>query len=694
MRRNTGKLILLFLAVVLAGAAAVMLTGRNRKEGDGTAVLSRTAERETEPVYTPAVPDPEAPDKKESVHVSADAAGRPLEITVETTLKNPGGNLEPIPDASALKDIRNREGDEEYTVQDGILLWENHGEDILYEGTFDGELPVTVEIRSWLDGEELPPAGLAGKSGHVKLRFDYHNRTSETVIVKEAEYRVPVPFLAITAMFLPSDTFRNLSVTNGKKLEMDDRNVVIGCAMPGLASVLHLSAWEVTEEIEIPEYVEVEADVTDFALDFTATILTNRLLEELEEKDLSEIDDMVDGMDDLKEAVDELADGTGELADGLRDFQDILRQYHDGVKGVSDGAAALNKGLKTLSRNKGALLKGAKALEGSLKQLAQGMDLSIPGVSEEEVKEITSTLDGLVKNGKKLQKKLEEAGVGKEQWEALSKEAEAYAQAMKKAVKKARKDLKKVDLSELEESMNKKARSQAEAALDKVLGDMDLTEKQKKKIKKKIRKSIDIHGMSDEADACLRVALSDLDSLPELSLPEADFDDKGLRKLIGKMEKQVKSLASHTDTYGKIFDQLLTLDATVQTVKAGFMALADGATGLRKGIQAFNKGIDQLTKGSSELKAGAAELADAGGELADGLDEVIDAVEEMSEGIGEFRDEGVKDLSDLAGDDLQRIVDTLRALQKADLRYENYGGILAGKTGEVRFLIETEEIEK
>ena len=46
------------------------------------------------------------------------------------------------------------------------------GEDISYEGTSNQQLPVTTKVTYYLDGKEIKPEDLAGKSGKVKIRFD------------------------------------------------------------------------------------------------------------------------------------------------------------------------------------------------------------------------------------------------------------------------------------------------------------------------------------------------------------------------------------------------------------------------------------------------------------------------------------------------------------------------------------------
>lgn len=167
-------------------------------------------------------------DKTETVYVKADAEGSVQDISVETVLRN-RNNGEDIPDYSTLSDIKNMEGDEEFTQDsDGMILWENNGENISYKGKSDQELPVSVKISYYLDGKQAAPEEIAGKSGSVRIRFDYENHTSEKVTVAGKTVDVQTPFVLLSVMFLPSDTFSNIKVTNGKVMTSGDDNIVLG----------------------------------------------------------------------------------------------------------------------------------------------------------------------------------------------------------------------------------------------------------------------------------------------------------------------------------------------------------------------------------------------------------------------------------------------------------------------------------
>ena len=381
--------ILLSAALLLSACGQAASTAESTA-ADAPAAVTETAAQTTAPKTTPG-----GVDKSETVYAKANADGTVTETTVEAVLKARYGDT--IPDVAALRDIINKEGDEEYTTgADNALTWQNSGNAITYEGKSDAALPVTTRVTYYLNGVETAPDDLAGKSGRVRIRFDYTNHTSETVTVDGQEYTVCVPFTAITAVILDVDKFSNIEADNGKVMELDGTTAVLGTAMPGLADSLRLTEFEPLEDTEIPAYFEVSADVTDFSLDFTATILTPSALDDLDTGDLSDLDDLSDTLDDLTDAADELVDGTGALADGVQALYDGFRQYADGVQGLNEGAEALADGLTQLYTSGTALVDGANALRDGLSTVSSAvgsMTSGDAGSSEETMAAMESQLE-------------------------------------------------------------------------------------------------------------------------------------------------------------------------------------------------------------------------------------------------------------------------------------------------------------
>ena len=121
--------------------------------------------------------------KVETVYVTADASGSVNDVIVSEWLKNATASSE-LTDTTELKDIVNVKGDESFTENgDGTVTWNADGSDIYYQGTTDKELPVDMKITYTLDGKEISPADLAGKSGKVTIRFEYENKAKQTVDV-------------------------------------------------------------------------------------------------------------------------------------------------------------------------------------------------------------------------------------------------------------------------------------------------------------------------------------------------------------------------------------------------------------------------------------------------------------------------------------------------------------------------------
>ena len=221
--------ILLSAALLFSACGQAANMAETVATADAPAAVTETAAQTTAPKTTPG-----GVDKSETVYAKANADGTVTETTVEAVLKACDGAT--IPDVAALRDIINKEGDEEYTTgADNALTWQNSGSAITYEGKSDAALPVTTRVTYYLNGVETAPDDLAGQSGRVRIRFDYTNHTRETVTVDGQEYTVSVPFTAITAVILDGDKFSNIEADNGKVMELDGQTAVLGTVMPGLA---------------------------------------------------------------------------------------------------------------------------------------------------------------------------------------------------------------------------------------------------------------------------------------------------------------------------------------------------------------------------------------------------------------------------------------------------------------------------
>lgn len=310
--------------------------------------------------------------KEETVYVFADASGRQSKLLVNEKLKN-ATNQKTISDISNLKNISNLNGDETFTASGSKLSWAADGNSITYQGTSDEAAPVTMKVTYYLDGKEISADQLAGKSGKVKIRFDYTNNLKKTITVNGKSKQAYVPFTMITGMMLPNDNFSNVEVTNGKVVEASDSNVVVGITMPGLKDSLNISFDGKKADLDIPEYFEVSADVTDFSLDMTLSVATSNLLTDANLDDIN-LNDLNSQINTLSDAGNQLADGATTLSDGIAQLQSNVPDLTSGVAQLDDGAGTLQSGLSQYTDGVASAADGVAALDAGANQLSSGIN--------------------------------------------------------------------------------------------------------------------------------------------------------------------------------------------------------------------------------------------------------------------------------------------------------------------------------
>ena len=320
--------------------------------------------------------------KEETVYVNAGADGSVEKVTVSEWLKNDGSSKE-INDESNLKNIENVKGDETFSVNsDGSITWNAQGNDIYYQGESDKELPVSVKITYSLDGQEIAPDELAGKSGKVQMRIDYSNHSVQEMEVNGEVRQIYTPFMMTTGVILPTEKFTNVTVENGKVISDGNNNIVVGIAFPGLDQSLDLSGIDGLEDKKIPDCVVISADVEDFSLALTATVATTGILSEFGLDEVGNLGDLNESLDKLSESSQTLVNGSGELLDGVVQLGSACDTLVQGLKSADSGAGELKAGIDTLNSKKGELIEGAKALENGLGQLDAGALELMSGVGE------------------------------------------------------------------------------------------------------------------------------------------------------------------------------------------------------------------------------------------------------------------------------------------------------------------------
>lgn len=314
-------------------------------------------------------------DKVEVVYVSGDAYGGVEKIEVETTLKaKENGELK---DVNVLNNVINTSGDEDHEIRDNTLVFENHGSDITYKGNINKDLPVNVKLTYNLDDKEVKVEDLAHKSGHLKMVVDYTNNTK-------------IPFLCLTTMML-SDSFSNIKLENGKLLSLGDTKMVVLYGEPGLKENLMLYKVDTFDDIKLNDSAYIEADVEDFTLDYTATIISNGLFKEIEDADLNELSSSLNDLSDLNEKIDDIKDASSKLKDEGNNLKDGVNKLNDAINSLDSGISEYNTNINQI----GSMVDSISLLVSSIDDLLK--DASITELKD-NMNILTTMLDSIETN--------------------------------------------------------------------------------------------------------------------------------------------------------------------------------------------------------------------------------------------------------------------------------------------------------
>lgn len=380
-----------FVVGNIAGTSANVQAADNK---DKSTEIKKTSETKTSSTATPT--------KDETVYVKVDDAGNQKDVTVSDQLKNIS-SLGTIDDVSDLKDIKNVKGDETYSENNGKLVWQGDKKDICYQGTTTKKIPVGMKVTYELDGKKVSADDLEGKSGHLKIHYEYQNTSADS-----GKY---TPFLMATGLLMDGEKFSNVTVDNGKVISDGDRDIVIGMGLPQLKEQL-TSVSSKVDDLDIPDSFTVEADVTDYEKVEAVTVATNEVFNEVGTDKFDSLDELKDSMTELQDASNKLVDGSGQLKDGLDTLLSSSGTLVSGIDQLASGgntlaggtgslvsgADTLNAGLQTASSKvSGTLLPGVKALDLGVSQMQSKL------AAKDALPKLTTgvaTLDAALNTGK------------------------------------------------------------------------------------------------------------------------------------------------------------------------------------------------------------------------------------------------------------------------------------------------------
>lgn len=663
--------------------------------------------------------------KNESVFVTLSQDGSQREAIVSDWLHSDSG-IKNVQDKSIIKNIVNLKGNEVPVINGDKVEWNSESNDLYYQGNTDKETPISVKIRYYLDGKETKPEDMAGKSGTLRMKIDYINRDIHSVNINGKNRNIGTLFTTITVVNLPNDFFTNVKVNGGQVLSDGNRQVVGFVCFPGLKESLEMGS----DLVNIPETLEITADVKDFRMGPVYITATPELPDIKGLKDANNITELINGISQLKDASQKLSDGAAKLAEGSKTLAVNLDSLKAGIDKLGSASKDLKKGIDTLGQGAKSAKIGAQQVADGVKQLADGSKTLGEGAQQFG----TGAQEYAASSGKLAAGAVQVAD-GAAQIASKTGELETGINKLVDATEQLKAGESQITQGSVQ---SLQAISQLKAGKQKEIQAYDLLLAGNTGLEKLCGMLANIPVAKDISDKLLvgleqqRAALTGLkDSSSQYIMGLTQLENgieamkTGSEKLsagLGSLQEGQKTAAAGAQAIAaggaKLAPAAKQLQDGSAALKVGADKLNQAAIGLNTGAQQFNtgsqklvagsqavaQGLLQLTDGTSKLSAGADEFSDGfdklslgAAKLTDGAHQLNSGADELSLNMAKFNNEGVKkmdsEVSSKIGD-VQELLDVKDSLIKLSDEYITFTGIGENMTGSVKFIMKTDEIKQ
>ena len=431
-----------------------------------------------------------------------------------------------------------------------------------YQGNMDTkDLPWTFSISYILDGKEISPVELAGKSGKLQIKIS----TKVNDRVNRAFYD---NYMLQISMAFDTNKCTDISADGAVTANAGENKQLTYTVMPGKDGDINI-----TMNVENFEMDGIDIAAVPFSMSF----------------DMPDLSAMTGGLSELSGAV-------GQLNEGIHKMKDGLAELNKGVGRLNAGSEEFNKGLSTVGAKSSELINASETINnalntikaslneeigelniGELSKLPQSLSMISAGLNEisnglNELKTnyimLISTLDNAMNNISSNQiseEELQRLIISNPENETVNKLIAAYTAALK-----------------------------AKGTYDAVKNGLNAVGETLKTL------SGNISGISEN----INLMASELSgALSNMNISE--------------------SLKLLTDGITELCNNYSAFNKGLSEYANGVKLMSDSYKGIASGLSEINKGIGEIDKGAGELSDGSAQLYENTKDLPEQIDEEI-----------------------------------------------------------------------
>lgn len=603
--------------------------------------------------------------KDETVYVNLTREGKIKDITVSDWVHSNEKDVE-IQDKSILTDIKNVKGNEVPVKKDDKLTWKTDKGEIYYQGRTDKELPLSFELTYILDGKKIEPELLAGKSGKLKMTVKVINNEFHDVTINGKIKKLYAPFAVITVINMPTSKCRNLEVNTGKVLNDGNNTIITYIASPGLKESLDIDDEDFDDIFDMPEMLELEADVEDFEMgDILITAESDSSILDEIKKTSGIIDETIDGVNDLTDASDDVKSGITDLDDGTKKLLDNFGDFKGGIYTLKDAAELLNENVN------GRLLNGTKELTDGTDEFA------------DKLVELKDGTEKLLEGSEDLYDGTKDAYFGVSQLKSGSRDLVHGIDEFQQQIGQS-----SIDTDPIKTAVESAVQDAVDKAIKGVIAQGIITDEQKPYLEQAGAAAGKAAGAA--AGEGVKVALDEKIGGFTMLL------NGGIQQLSTGAGKLYSGLDTCEDGMKELSNGANDLKNGINELDDNVGLFVDGADVLIDGAHELSDGLEALSQGTSSLKDGVDGIADASNLVNDGISDLKDGTKTLNDGYDEFDKDGVIELHDKViekTDEYNEVFEIKDQLAVLSSNYNNYSGKDESMEGTVKFVMKIDSIE-
>ena len=512
-------------------------------------------------------------------------------------------------------------------VMDSVWIEEGEEKEVSAK---EAGLPVSLKLTYTLDGKQVKPEDLSGKSGHLIIKCEAKSLKYETRTINNEETKIYVPFMVAGISILDGEHAKNVTVSQGKSVYDGARYAVAGVSFAGLKDDLSLKDFsmengdkETSEKLKdtFSDAFTIEADVTDYEDNGMYVIVSNDIFNAIDVTSFT-------GEDSVKEALDKLNEGMDELCNGSEKLTDGIDKLYNGTVKLQSAMGELSDGLGQITDNNEALVQGAydtfNAILATANKEIAAAGLDVPALT---ISNYGDVIDGAIATlgGTDVYGKVK-AGVDEK---VKANEATIRAGVTAK----------------VEEGVTAKVKPLFDAGINQKYG----------------------HS-AEELIALGMLTQDQYDAMLKAEVDKQMGSDEVKALIDQNTEQQINLIAQEKMNSKEVQDIINSSNAQVNEGVAKLSALK----GQLDSYNQFYNGIIEYTSAVKKASDGAGMISAQLPELVDGAKQLKEGSVKLHDGLISYDEEGIGKLTAFIEDNTEGLLDRLTAISEVSKGYEAY----------------------